>query len=173
MPGGHRSPEPTVAMGVDLARVHDFSVIIGLSKTRRITYYDRFQRISWPLQKARIHSAYLKLGKPRTLIDWTGIGDPIVQDLVRMGMIRASGVLFTPKSKGELIDGLAAGIEKGEVGLIDNNQILNELEAFEFTTTKAGNIRYSAPDGLYDDTVCALALAYRAVRRGADTGISL
>jgi hypothetical protein len=171
--GGGCSDEKTVAMGVDLARVHDFTVVIGLSKTRRITYYDRFQRISWPLQRQRIFTAYKKLGKPRTLVDSTGVGDPILQDLVRMGMVRASGFRFTAQTKGDLIDGLASGIEKGEIGLIDENQLLNELEAFEFSTTKAGNIHYSAPNGLYDDGVCALALAYKAVRRGSDTGITL
>ena len=33
-----------------------------------------------------------------------------------------------------------------------------ELEQFEYEYTRTG-VRYSAPDGQHDDTVCALALA--------------
>ncbi|GAG10318.1 unnamed protein product, partial [marine sediment metagenome] len=35
--------------------------------------------------------------------------------------------------------------------------VVNELEAFEYEYTRTG-VRYSAPEGLNDDCVCALAL---------------
>ena len=41
----------------------------------------------------------------------------------------------------------------------------DELETFEYVYTRTG-VRYSAPDGLHDDCVCALALAVHA-RTGA------
>jgi hypothetical protein len=36
--------------------------------------------------------------------------------------------------------------------------IVNELEQFEYSYTRTG-VRYGAPDGFHDDTVCSLALA--------------
>jgi hypothetical protein len=36
--------------------------------------------------------------------------------------------------------------------------IVAELEEFGYEYTRTG-VRYSAPEGLHDDTVCALALA--------------
>jgi hypothetical protein len=37
-----------------------------------------------------------------------------------------------------------------------------ELQAYEYTYTKGGRFRYSAPPGQHDDTVVSLALAYEA-----------
>jgi hypothetical protein len=40
------------------------------------------------------------------------------------------------------------------------------LEQFEFEYTRTG-VRYSAPAGLHDDCVCALALAWHKFRTSA------
>jgi hypothetical protein len=40
--------------------------------------------------------------------------------------------------------------------------LVNELEAFEYTVTRAGNVTYAAPGGLHDDCVMALMLAGHA-----------
>ena len=42
--------------------------------------------------------------------------------------------------------------------LFRSGVIVKELEAFEYEYTRTG-VRYSAPEGLHDDAVCALALA--------------
>jgi hypothetical protein len=44
--------------------------------------------------------------------------------------------------------------------------LATELGVFEFETTRAGNVRYGAPEGHHDDTVDALAMAYD-LRAGA------
>jgi len=36
---------------------------------------------------------------------------------------------------------------------------IDELEAFEYSVTDSGNVRTSAPSGIHDDCVIALALA--------------
>ena len=36
---------------------------------------------------------------------------------------------------------------------------IEELDAFEFSVTDSGNVRTSAPSGMHDDCVIALALA--------------
>ena len=38
-------------------------------------------------------------------------------------------------------------------------ELIDELEAFEYAVTDAGNVRTGAPSGFHDDTVIALALA--------------
>ncbi len=55
------------------------------------------------------------------------------------------------------MEGLAVAIQKQEIGFPDG-VIANELESFEYEYTRTG-VRYSAPSGMHDDTVCALALA--------------
>jgi len=40
---------------------------------------------------------------------------------------------------------------------------------FEYETTRAGNVRYGAPEGHHDDTVDALAMAYDLRETGVAT----
>jgi hypothetical protein len=67
------------------------------------------------------------------------------------------GFKFTSTSKQQLMEGLASSIQQGTVRFYDK-QLITELETFEFEYTRTG-VRYSAPEGLHDDGVCALALA--------------
>jgi hypothetical protein len=51
-------------------------------------------------------------------------------------------------------------------------ELIEELEAFEFSVTEAGNVRTGSPSGMHDDCVIALALAAwgRAQSGGRATG---
>jgi hypothetical protein len=160
---GPLSKEPTVGIGVDLAKHEDFTVITGMDRDCRVTFFDRFNQVSWPLQKERIVARAAQGG--RVLIDSTGIGDPILDDLVKAG-VDVEGLKFTNASKQQLVEGLAIAIEQREVGLPDDPIMLNELDAFEYEVGRTGVTRYSAPEGLHDDFVISLALARRAVLAG-------
>ena len=56
-----------------------------------------------------------------------------------------------------IMEGLAAAIQNREITFPDGI-IRNELETYEYEFTRTG-VRYTAPQGLHDDCVCALALA--------------
>lgn len=159
------STDPTVVIGVDLAKHHDFTVILGMDELGGVTFFERFREISWPLQKERIVAAANRTGA-KVLLDSTGVGDPILDDLTKKG-VDVEGYKFTNASKQQLVEALAIAIEQREVGLPDDPVMLNELEAFEYETTKTGAFRYNAPEGLHDDCVIGLALAHWAMKRGA------
>jgi hypothetical protein len=55
------------------------------------------------------------------------------------------------------MEGLAVAIQQQAITYPDG-AIVNELEAFEYVYTRTGT-RYSAPEGMHDDCVMALALA--------------
>lgn len=57
------------------------------------------------------------------------------------------------------MEGLAAAIQRQEISFPDG-WLRNELDTFEYEYTRTG-VKYSAPEGLHDDGVCALALAVR------------
>lgn len=98
-----------------------------------------------------------EVGKVPTLVDSTGAGDPILEDLQAASPGVFEGFKFTQQSKQQLMEGLAVGIQSGRV-LFPEGPITSELEAFEYTYTRTG-VLYSAPEGMHDDCVCALALA--------------
>ena len=154
--------------GVDLAKSQDWTVICGLDSEGRVAYLDRFQR-DWLATRNAVQKA---IGTRTAEIDSTGVGDPIVEDLQRVAR-NVKGFKFTGPSKQQLMEGLASAVQQGEIRVPDN-WLLRELEVFEYQYTRTG-VRYSAPEGLHDDGVCALALAIRAKRLGtaADLGIRL
>jgi hypothetical protein len=147
------SDKPAKCYGIDLAKSYDYTVIIGLDEDSNVCHFDRFQ-LSWEETKARIHA----LPDRPMLLDATGVGDPILEDIQKRKQY-AEGFKFTSLGKHQLMLGLAAAIQQGQVGFPEGI-ITSEMEIFEYTITPTG-VRYSAPTGLHDDTVCALALARR------------
>lgn len=166
------STEKTVVLGVDLARREDFTVIVGMDRDCAVTYFDRFKDIDWPLQKARIAKVWEQLGKPPIVMDATGVGDPIVQDLQVQGIF-IDPYMFTQRSKHQLIEGLSIACDAADLTLPDEPVLLHELEAFDAEILPSGRIRFRAPEGEHDDCVMALALARYGAARYADIGISI
>jgi phage FluMu gp28-like protein len=151
---------PVVAYGIDLAKSVDWTVIVGLDEDGNVAYFDRFQ-MDWHNTKQTI----LRLPKCPILVDSTGVGDPILEDLQREGVM-IQGLKFTSSSKQQLMEGLQAAIHQGKIGYPEGI-ISQELEVFEYQYTATG-VKYSAPSGFHDDAVMALALAWQnfSLKRG-------
>jgi len=156
------SDQSTEVVGVDLAKTEDFTVLVGLDSEGQATFFDRFQQISWPLQKQRIVSKARETGA-FFLVDSTGVGDPILDDLHGEG-VNCEGFKFTNSTKAQLVEGLEIAIEQQEIGLPDEDVLIDELKSFTYDVTRSGNVRYSAPEGLHDDCVMALGLARHAIK---------
>lgn len=149
------SSKPVVAWGIDLAKKQDYLVIIGLDEDGNVAAFHRWTGIPWRDSIRRIHSI---CGEDTpVLVDSTGTGDPVLEEL-QDGHGNFNGFLFSQVSKQKLMEGLAVSIQGCEIGF-PNGVIKNELDAFEYSTTPSGRIIYAAPEGHYDDCVCALALA--------------
>lgn len=151
---GPLSDQPPVAYGVDLAKSHDWTVITGLDADGQVCRFDRWQA-PWEVTIERIRA---KVGTVPALVDSTGVGDPILERLQKRSP-NFQGFQFTAPSKQSLMEGLAVAIQRQEI-VFPDGVITNELEAFEYQYSRSG-VRYSAPDGLFDDCVCSLALAIR------------
>lgn len=167
------STQPTVALGIDLARRMDWTVIVGMDRDFGVTHFERFNNIDWPLQKKRIEATWLALNKPALVIDATGVGDPMVQELQYSGVYVAEAFLFNAISKRQLVESLAMACDAAVLTLPDEPTLLNEMEAFEMTALPSGSVRYAAPEGEHDDCVMALGLALRGASRWGDLGITI
>jgi phage FluMu gp28-like protein len=155
------SAQTIVCYGIDLAKSVDFTVIIGLDKEGNVAYFDRFQ-LDWHNTKETIK----RLPPAPIIVDSTGVGDPILEDLLREG-VNIEGLKFTSQSKQQLMEGLASAIQQAKIGFPEG-VIVDELDVFEYQFT-ANGVRYSAPSGFHDDCVVSLALAWQNhnVKRGS------
>jgi len=158
------SMNPVAFYGIDLAKSVDWSVIIGLDSNGDVAYFDRFQK-DWKQTKETI----LLLDRSRpVLIDSTGVGDAITEDLQK-GFNHMEGFKYTSTSKQQLMELLASSIQKNEVSFPEG-AIREELEVFEYVYTPTG-VRYNAPQGFHDDCVNALALAVKCRQKNAHVGV--
>lgn len=147
------SINPTEYFGIDLAKSVDWTVIIGMDRVGNTTQVHRFQR-DWLQTKIAIIEICDK-HKP-VVIDSTGVGDAIVEDLQKH-FNKMHGFKYTATSKQQLMESLASSIHKGEISF-PAGVVKDELEIFEYVFTATG-VKYSAPQGFHDDCVNALALA--------------
>lgn len=164
------------ALGVDLARYQDFTVLCVLDDTGRQVMHERFNQISWERQVQSIVEA-CQLYRPQICIDSTGVGDAVTEQLrkaineinlnssIHTQIPAIQGISLTLSTKGELIDNLALDIESGRLRLLDVQQQTSELLAYEYERTTAGNLRTNAPQGMHDDCVIALAMANQGRRK--------
>lgn len=152
------SSDRSICYGVDLAKSVDWTVIVGLDAEGCISHFSRWQS-DWRQTKERLISI---IGSTPALIDSTGVGDPIYED-IKKECIFADGFTFTNRSKQQIMEGLASKIQKKEIRILDGI-MYDELESFEYNYSRAG-VSYSAPSGMHDDIVCALALANHIYRK--------
>lgn len=147
------SNNPPTCYGIDLAKSVDWTVAIGLDDNGDVCVFERWQS-DWGQTRRRLIQM---IGHLPAYIDSTGVGDPIVEDIKRE-CSQVEGYFFTSSSKQKIMEGLVVGVQNAEVSILDG-MMKEEMEAFEFEYSKNG-VKYRAPEGMHDDIVCALALAY-------------
>jgi len=147
-----KSMDKTICYGIDLAKSVDWTAIIGLDQKASVSDFRYFQR-PWGATTDEIKA----LPDLPMAIDSTGVGDPIAEEVQRWKN-DVEAVHFTQRGKQQLMEGLAMAIQKRLISFPEG-VIRNELESFEYQYTRTG-VKYGAPEGEHDDTVCALALAW-------------
>jgi hypothetical protein len=159
------SPEGChVYLGIDLAKHRDFTVFTASRDGDRMpVYHDRFNAVSWPMQKDRIVTAVQTLedmgaSGVTIIMDSTGIGDVIFDDLEEDGLDIVP-VKFTNDWKGRAVNLLSADIERGRAFIIDEQR--HEFQTYAYTLSEqTGRFKYSAPDSGHDDEVSAKLLEH-------------
>jgi len=161
---GDISGDQPVVYGVDLAKSVDWTVVVGLDQAGAVCRFDRYQ---WPWEET-VRRLAQEIGLVSAVVDSTGVGDPIVERLQRE-LSNVEGYHFSSSSKQRLMEGLAVAIQTNEVRY-PQGVIVSELDAFAYEYTRTG-VRYSAPDGMHDDCVMALALAVYGRTGSAGVGV--
>jgi hypothetical protein len=173
-----------VVIGCDVAKHTDWTVLIAMdAETGKCFAMERFNMLDWPIQKERIVGFARKWGG-RVILDATGVGDPIYDDLKQV-LPDIEGFKLTAVSKTELVQRLIVAVEQRQVmwpagsrsgglavgqsgglppdsrtaGPSDWGILTAEMKRFEYEIRPGGGITYGAPSGYHDDCVMALGLA--------------
>lgn len=161
-------PGHLYVMGCDLAKVQDFSVLTVYDRTNNHQVYQmRFNQLEWPFQKARIRELSLKYNRSLVIMDTTGIGEPIYDDMSRDG-VAIQPYKFTNESKKNLIEKLSNWIELSNIKMLKLEETISEFSNFTYDISSNGTVRYEAPIGFHDDIVISHALAVWSLQNISD-----
>jgi len=132
----------------------------------RLVYYKR-----WPLETpyssviGSVRVIIEKLGRVRKiLVDQTGVGDYIVEDMQKGGIPNVEGITLTLPSKQEILGHLKQMMQNQLFTYPFDVNLTSELNVERFELTKTGQIQFSHPEGTHDDILWAVALAVYASR---------
>lgn len=168
------SDEPPVAIGIDLAKSVDYTVVVGMDRFGRVCGMERWNKVPWNETEERISDI---VGPTPALMDATGVG-AAVYDRVSVRRPSVQPFVFTAATKQALLGQLAVAVQNHDVAFPDG-VLREEMDEFEYVSKPTG-VHYSAPEGLHDDCVIALALCwqmYQTVRpfaasRAGETNVS-
>ena len=90
------------------------------------------------------------------------MGQANIEALQNAG-VSVQGFTTTNATKANAIQLLELAFERGDIALLNDEVQINELMAFQSEKLPSGLIRYALPDGLHDDTVMALAIAWQGI----------
>lgn len=153
----------TFVMGVDTAQRQDYTVAVVMdADTRTMVDMIRFNSVPWTTYRERIAALVQRWGVERVIFETNSIGGPNFEALAMDGL-PVIAFETTATSKPPLIQSLALAFERREIRIQDRPVLTGELGAYEYKISAQGRPSYSAPEGLHDDTVMALALAWHGV----------
>lgn len=146
-------------LGVDLAKYNDFTVISPFNLNDfHLLKQDAFNQMDYNLQKARIENAYLKHNRGRIVIDSTGVGEPIFDDLNARGM-NITPFRFNKSSRTDLLKNLQILLEQDKIKIPNDEVLIDELKSMTYELNDNGSTTIKVPDGKHDDRIMSLALA--------------
>jgi phage terminase large subunit-like protein len=161
-----QEPQPgrQYVAGVDVASSVDFTVVSVLdAETKEMVYMDRFNRVDYPVLINRLESVYHRYRLTSMVVESNSIGRPVIDELVTRGL---NIVPFTTTSatKQAIIQSLQSAFENGQILVLDEPVLVGELLSFESKRNASGSFSYSAPNGMHDDCVMSLAIAWSGMQ---------
>lgn len=148
--------------GIDWGRNQDFTVCIIFDQlANAVVDILRINAMDYNIQRDYIRRLFDKWGVEAALVELNSIGQPNYEELRRDGL-PVIGFTTTGQSKAPLIEGLAQAFQLELIKIPQHPVLVSELMAYERRiVAETGAAHYGAPEGMHDDTVMALALAWR------------
>ena len=159
-PHVYKKHDAEYVFGVDWGKHQDFTVITVMDTvTRTMAAMDRFNQIDYTLQMGRLKVLYDKFQPSAIIAERNSMGDPLAEQLMREGL-PVMPFTTTNASKAQVIEALALAFERNRIEILNDPVLVGELQAYEAERLPSGMLRYNAPEGLHDDCVISLALAW-------------
>jgi len=158
--------------GTDFGKLEDYSVIAVLQREGnllKLVYLYEFP-IGTPYTNVIGHlvRANKKFNFRKMMIDQTGVGEPVLEELKNQGFQGVEGLTFTAKTKEEMLTALKIVMEQKRLKMPYHRRLCQQINEQEYQYGKSGYLTFSHPVGSHDDMLFALALACYAATMGRE-----
>ncbi len=168
--GSMKQPEEGAGyiMGVDIGKHNDYTAIVIANRSSKdVVWVDKFNATDYNVQKDRIIALARKYNNAKVMIDSSGVGDPIVDDIKTQVYVEPVS-FHSIKTKQQIIEKLSLYIEQQLITIPEHEDLIKELRQYSYKKTNNDYTKYSAPKGKHDDLVMALALVVWGLRPGGE-----
>ncbi|MCW4010626.1 MAG: terminase family protein [Candidatus Bathyarchaeota archaeon] len=155
--------------GLDLGKHQDYSVAATIKAENGKLQLIHMHRFPLETPYASV-IGYIKTLTDRwqtihkILVDSSGVGDYITEDMQNAGLTNTEGVKFTVESKQEMAQHLKQAMTEKRLNIPYDPQLIAELNIEQYELTKDGKTKFNHPQGTHDDRFWALAMAAYATR---------
>ncbi len=165
-------PGHQYVIGADWGRTNDATVfmVVDVQGAEQV-YMDRMLDTDFASQRNRLRALSSKFNNAVCLVEVNSIGQPQLEALQAMD-ISVQGFMTTNATKLEIISALQLAFEQEKIKILNEPQIISEMMAYQAERLPSGLLRYGAPEGMHDDIVMALCLAWWAGFNGQNWLIS-
>jgi phage terminase large subunit-like protein len=155
--------------GLDLGKYQDYSVLAIAKKEQQTISLVHLHRFPLRTPYATI-IGYAKTITDRwqtihkILVDQSGVGDYITEDMTNAGMTNTEGIKFTAETKERHATIIKELMTQKNLRIPYDPELITELNIERFELTKDGKIKLTHPPNTHDDRFWALALTTAAAR---------
>jgi hypothetical protein len=151
--------------GLDIGRADDYTVLTILNKNYQMVYVQRWRQQEWSkiidevATKIREYNAEI-------FVEVNNQGDVFFEMLQNKVYNNVQPYVTTTATKPIMIEDLAVHFENKDIGILNENWLVDELNAFTYIyNEKTRRVQYGAPQGVHDDGVMSLALAVQSIKK--------
>jgi phage FluMu gp28-like protein len=160
--------------GVDFGKLRDHSVIAVVKREAgavRLVYMYQFQ-LETPYTQVIGHivRASQRLGLRRVMVDQTGLGEPVLEEIHNQGVDCAQGLKLTTQVKEDLLAALKISMEQNLLAIPYDRRLCEQINEQRYEYGKSGHLLFSHPENSHDDMLWALALALHASQTAPPPG---
>lgn len=152
---GHR-----YVIGCDWGQVNDFTVFSVVDTgTFEQVHLERSNQVDYLVQAARLRILCEKF-RPQLIVPELNSIGRVVIELLRTWNLPVWAFDTNNASKAAAVQALQLAFDQRTIRILPDPIQKGELLAFTTERLPSGMLRYGAPEGMHDDTVIALALAW-------------
>jgi phage FluMu gp28-like protein len=149
--------------GIDFGKLQDYSVIAVLKRKGgilEVVYMYQFP-LETPYASVIGHlvRANQKFQFRSVLVDQTGVGEPVLEEIRDQGVRNIDGVKFTVQTKEEMLTSMKIAMEQNRLAIPYHRQLCEQINEQRYEYSKSGHLQFSHPQNSHDDMLWALSLS--------------